>query len=475
MKCSTRKPFAALAAIIAMSAAVVFMADGLIGQQAGAARRTVRRPAANFNVRINGDAKSVTAGQTAVYNVNVSRSTGLSGTVVFDLPNLTERFTGRIIAETSSQVRLEITVPPIANTNSGVFILRGRRGNLTRQALFRLNVEALPIATVPPTTLPPPSASTTIAPQFTIAPSVLLQTGPPARTFQYGINVNRSAGFVGPVDLRVDGLPSGATANFSPNPTTAGSVLYVTTGPNTPSGTYILSVVATAGSTQRFAAVQLSVVRVGDFSLALAPNSVSAPAGNDIVTAVNVFALIGQKPIIVPPAGTVLTAPDVTFLAVGLPQGSTAVFDPNPSNGLTSLRIRTSATTPAGSYNLRVIGASGSFNHSVTLRMQVLSLTKSPVGGFGLIGAPSVASVNPGMATNFSVTIVPNGGFNSPIDFTARNLPPFATATFVRGPGNSVLMQVLTSPTTPSGTWPVLITGTSGPLSATIQVSLVVT
>ena len=65
--------------------------------------------------------------------------------------------------------------------------------------------------------------------------------------------------------------------------------MYITPSDTTPSGTYLLSVVAQAGSTVRAIAVELIVTRTGDFGLSLAPSTVSVPAGNDAVSAINVL------------------------------------------------------------------------------------------------------------------------------------------------------------------------------------------
>ena len=107
--------------------------------------------------------------------------------------------------------------------------------------------------------------------------------------------------------------------------------MYVTPSNTTPSGTYLLSIVASAGATTHAAAVQLIVRRTGDFTLGLQPATVTVPAGNDAVAAVNIL----------PRAGTTQSfSPDVTFTAAGLPSGAALVVDPNPANGLASVRIR---------------------------------------------------------------------------------------------------------------------------------------
>lgn len=447
------KRFAAttLAAVLALGA--------VCESGARATTRPVRSVTpANFTLRFAQDVQTVTGGDTATYTFDVVGSSSFRGAVVFDLPNLTDRFTGTITPETSTRLRLDINVPPFANTNSGVFILRGRSGSLTNQALFRLNVNARP---VPTTTTPPPSA--TPPAQFILAPSTLTQVTAPGTGVQFGIAVNRIDGNNAPVAFRVDGLPAGTSANFAPNPTTQGTVLYVTPSTETKSGTYLLSIVGQAGSTAHSVAVQLVVRRDGDYNLSLAPTSALVPAGNDAVVAVNV----GLK------AGSLSPVPpDVTFAAFGLPAGATASFDPNPSNGLTTVRIRTLATVAAGKYKVTISGTSGRVTRSVALSLVVQS---SVVGGFGLAATPTTATVVAGQETNYSLVIGATGGFNSGVNLAVKNLPPFALATVVQQSATAATIRVITSATTPAGLFPLLITGTAGTLSATVQVNLKVT
>ena len=414
---------------------------------------------ADFDVRFVQDAQAVTAGETATYTLDVLPSKTFQGAVVFDFANLTDRFTGRVIAQSATRLRLDITVPPFANTNSGVFILRGRSGDTTKEALFRLNVTARP---QPTTTTAPPSASTTVAPQFTLAATDTTKTVAPGAAAQYAIAVNRSGGFAGTVDLRVDGLPTGVNAVFAPTPTDGASALTVTPSATTPSGSYLLSVIGQAGSTTRAVAVQLIIRRIGDFSLSLAPTAVTIPAGNDAVAAVNVIPLAGS---------TSAFAPDVTFTATGLPTAAGVLFDPNPSNGLTTMRVQTSAAAPSGTYKVTLTGTSGSFVHSVVLTVVV---EKGTVGGFGISATPTSAPVAPGAAATYTVAITPSGGFSSTINFAVKNLPPFATATVTQQTAAQATISVATSAATPMGNFPLQITGTSGSLSATVQVSLVV-
>ncbi|MEO7433819.1 MAG: hypothetical protein ABIR62_17770 [Dokdonella sp.] len=77
----------------------------------------------------------------------------------------------------------------------------------------------------------------------------------------YGLRIGVLNGFNGSVALTANGLPAGATAQFSPTPVTApgSSILTILGGATLPSGEYDFSVDATSGSLSRSIALELGV------------------------------------------------------------------------------------------------------------------------------------------------------------------------------------------------------------------------
>src|SRR5207244_496401 len=92
--------------------------------------------------------------------------------------------------------------------------------------------------------------------------------------------------------------------------------------------------------------------------------------------------------------------------------------------------------------------------------------------------SPSSQAVSPGGSTSYSATVTGASGFTGAVNFSVAGLPSGATASFspasVTGSGSTTL-SVTTSGTTPGGTYTLAITGTSGPVSHTVNVTLVVT
>jgi hypothetical protein len=97
---------------------------------------------------------------------------------------------------------------------------------------------------------------------------------------------------------------------------------------------------------------------------------------------------------------------------------------------------------------------------------------------FKLAAAPASQSVNQGGTANYTITQTALVGYSGTVTFSVSGLPTGATPTFtppsVTGSGTSAL-AISTSATTPTGSYPLTITGTDGVLTHTASVTLVVT
>src|SRR5205807_370610 len=94
---------------------------------------------------------------------------------------------------------------------------------------------------------------------------------------------------------------------------------------------------------------------------------------------------------------------------------------------------------------------------------------------FALSAAPASRTVTQGGGTTYTVNVSPSGGFTGAISLNATGLPAGASASFSPNPATgSATMSVSTGAGTPTGSFSVTITGTSGNLTHTTSVSLVV-
>ena len=102
-------------------------------------------------------------------------------------------------------------------------------------------------------------ASATPAPDFSLSASPTSRSIPRGGSTTYTITINQLNGFTAAVSLGVSGLPNRSSGSFSPDPATTSSVLTVTTGRRTPSGTYTLTITGTSGGTSHSIPVTLQV------------------------------------------------------------------------------------------------------------------------------------------------------------------------------------------------------------------------
>ena len=304
-----------------------------------------------------------------------------------------------------------------------------------------------------------------VAADFTLTALPASQTVFQGNGTTYTATVSPLNGFSGSVALTATGLPAGATASFNPAQVSSGSsTMSVTTASNTPAGSYTVTITGTSGSLTHSANVTLVVnaAAVPDFAIATAPSSQSVAAGSGTSYTSTVTASGGFS-------GT------VALSVSGLPAGATGAFNPASINvsGPSTLTVTTSAATPVGSYTLTITGISGSLTHSATA---ILVVTAAPT--FSLTVAPASQTVVQGSGTTYTSTVTPSNGFSGVVSFTVSGLPAGATGTFnptsVTGSGSSVLTVAAAAATAP-GSYVATITGTSGILTKTAPVTLVVT
>src|SRR5205823_2669356 len=114
---------------------------------------------------------------------------------------------------------------------------------------------------------------------FSIAATPASQSVAIGNGASYTAAITALNGFGGNVSFSVSGLPTGATASFSPISVTGSgsSVLTVTTSSSTPPGTYTLTITGTRGALVHSTTVTLNVT---DFSIVATPASQTVMAGN---------------------------------------------------------------------------------------------------------------------------------------------------------------------------------------------------
>jgi subtilase family serine protease len=237
--------------------------------------------------------------------------------------------------------------------------------------------------------------------------SFTLSASPSSLTITQGgngtstITVTDAGGFAGSVTLAASGLPSGVTANFSPNPTTSTSTLTLTASATATTGTVTVTITGTSGSLNASTTLTLTVNASAspNFTISASPSSLTVVQGTN-----------GTSTITVASQNSFSSA--TTLTATGLPSGVTAAFSPNPvtppanSSVNSTLTLTASATATTGTATVTVTGTSGSLVHSTTI-----ALTVTASGGGAQIAtynstytAPACLSAGSSCASGTSVS-----------------------------------------------------------------------
>jgi hypothetical protein len=144
-----------------------------------------------------------------------------------------------------------------------------------------------------------------------------------------------------------------------------------------------------------------------------------------------------------------------------------------PGNN-TTLTVTTASNIAPGDYAINIIGRSGAINLTQTVTLSV----SNPGGGdFSLAVQPSSQMVNAGSSTSFNISAQAIGGFSQPINLNATISPTNAELTSIItspiiSPGDTTTITVTTTKNAPQGTFNLTLTGMSGQITRTGNVTL---
>jgi serine protease len=95
-------------------------------------------------------------------------------------------------------------------------------------------------------------------------------------------------------------------------------------------------------------------------------------------------------------------------------------------------------------------------------------------GGFTLAASPLSATVSRGGSVDYAITVTSSGDFAGTVSFSVAGLPNGTKAVFASAGTNAATLTVTTSKGSKAGSYTLAITGTSGTLSDTTSVTLIV-
>jgi hypothetical protein len=310
----------------------------------------------------------------------------------------------------------------------------------------------------------------TTTPDFSLSPVPSTQTVTVGAIATYTATVTPLNGFSGTVGLTVSGCPANTTCTLNPTsvavPPAQSSTLTVQTTSTTATGTYTLTITGTSGSLVHTTSVTLVVVSP-DFSITATPSSQAVVVGATASYTAKLAALNGFT-------GT------VALTVTGCPANTACTLKPTsvtlPPGQNSTLTVKTTSTTPGGTYTLTITGTSGTLVHSATVKLVV----KAP--DFSISSGTSLLRIKPGGTAKYALTITPLTGFSGSVSLTVAGLPSNSSGAFSPNPvtltypkTSSSTLTVSTTTSVPAGTYTLTITGTSGSLTHSITVTLVVT
>ncbi len=260
-----------------------------------------------------------------------------------------------------------------------------------------------------------PSGSRSATVNLTVTPGVdfglsvtpNLQIVKPGASADYTVSATFIRNATGPVNLKVLGLPPGATAVF--NPASIGpsqtSTLTLTAGPQFITEGFLLSLVGTdsSGTLSTFFTFDIFPA---DFRLTQSVGDVIVNAGGTVTGQIDAKQLFGSPG-------------PISLSASNLPPATTAAFNPAAiaTGSFSTMTISTGDGTPAGIYSVTINGVDASGANLVPALLEVAP--GNPTAGFFLAARPTLVTLNGGEPATFFITVSnPNGGI-PPLTFTA--------------------------------------------------------
>ena len=212
--------------------------------------------------------------------------------------------------------------------------------------------------------------TTTVTLTVTAPPSFTISASPSSLSVAQGnhgtstITTAGVNGFNSSIALSASGLPSGASASFNPGtipaPGNGSSIITITVGSSTPTGTYPITVAGNGGGVQQTTTITLTVTGAPNFTISASPHSQTINRGSRTTYTVSLAPVNGFNS-------------RVTLSLSGCPSYATCSFNPQSLTppGNSTLTVSTSYFTQDGNYTLTITGTSGSLRNSTTVTLTV--------------------------------------------------------------------------------------------------------
>ncbi|MDK2384132.1 MAG: DNRLRE domain-containing protein [Candidatus Korarchaeota archaeon] len=333
-------------------------------------------------------------------------------------------------------------------------------------------------------------------PDFSLSVSPQSVTVTQGQVAEYSVAVTPVAGFSGTVQFTASGIPPGSTYQF----VSSGSTIYlrITTSVSTPPGDYTITVTAEGGGKTHTATVSLTVTPASTssstaattttttttqgFFIRVDPSAVTLPRGGAAYLTVRVQGIGG------------FSSP-VTLSASGLPQGVTISSNVNnaPPDFTANLTLVATNSAPMGTHQFTLMASGGGITRTSTVTLTVTGQnqtqsqtqaqtqtgTQTGTGtaaqgfDFSISVTPTTLVLNPSSTGSVAVTVRRIRGSGT-VMLSASGLPPDVRVTFSPPALQEGTSSLVIQAGQTTGTFTVVVTGTSGRLkrSATFQLQV---
>jgi len=275
-----------------------------------------------------------------------------------------------------------------------------------------------------------------------------------------------TGGFNSAISLSASGQPSGVTVSFSPASITGAgsSTVSIQAAANVPAGNYTITLTGTSAASGSTAPPAPSVVTVtlnvttANFALAARSSALTVTVG---ATGADTVSASGS--------GGFNSA--ITLSAAGQPSGVTVRFSAASikANSAATVSFQVATTAAPGVYPIAITGTSGSLVQSTTVNLTI------PTPTFSLAASAGSVAVTEGLSGTLRLSTAAAGGFAAPVQFSASGQPSGMSVSFspatVTGAGTSTV-SFLVGATVAAGSYPVMLTGSSGSLQQSVTVTV---
>jgi uncharacterized membrane protein len=284
------------------------------------------------------------------------------------------------------------------------------------------------------------------------------------------ITTTISGGFNNSIALSASGQPMGVGVTFVPPvigaPGAGNSTMTITVLRLAKLGTYPITVTGTGGGIQQKVTVTLTIISPQTFTISASPASLTL-ATNTPGTATITTTVAGgfNNPI--------------TLSASGVPSNTQVNFNPTtipaPGSGQSTMTITVGVNELPGVYLITLQGSGGGIQRQNNF---TLTITAGP--NFAISATPAYVSVGQGNQGTPTIYTIVCCAFNSSISLSASGAPSGTTVNFdpnpISAPGaGSSTMSVNVGSSTPTGTYPIQVTGSGGGIQQYATVTLTVT